>query len=391
MKSRLWLAALLAGSALISACDQKPAAEKPAAVKNAVPETDLATITLSPEAVKRLGIETVPVADASGAQSRFQGGEIQLRPGQSVAMSAPGAGIIVPLPGRDFPVPGTKLKRGQPLIGFVPTQVTSEFSGSGEDVRVRQAEYDAARRRTERIRALVPEKGASPEDLDIAESDLARADARLQVALTQRDYTRNDTTGDARARAAIMTIGAPSDGVLQSIAVANGQNVAPGQALLTVQGQGPMWVRLQVFSGQLADLDLNAPAYVRALDGESEVEAHAVSGPPTATAASAAADLYYEFDNKGGRLRPGERVLVRLPFRTQAKTLTVPHSAVFHDINGSTWIYENTAPNVYVRKRVILDHIAGNTAVLVRGPIAGTKVVSVGVAELAGTEFGVGK
>ena len=75
----------------------------------------------------------------------------------------------------------------------------------------------------------------------------------------------------------------------------------------------------------------------------------------------------------------------------RSDSLVVPWSAVTHDVNGGTWVYENTSPQTFVRRRVQVRHVAGTEAVLESGPKVGTKVVSVAVAELFGTEFGIGK
>jgi hypothetical protein len=73
-----------------------------------------------------------------------------------------------------------------------------------------------------------------------------------------------------------------------------------------------------------------------------------------------------------------------------ATRLVVPYSAVLYDAKGDTWVYANPAPLAYVRERVTVDYIQGDQAVLSDGPPKGTRVVTVGAAELYGTEFGVG-
>jgi hypothetical protein len=68
----------------------------------------------------------------------------------------------------------------------------------------------------------------------------------------------------------------------------------------------------------------------------------------------------------------------------------VPYGAVLYDADGKTSVYVTSAPNVYVREPITVDLIEGDRAVLEAGPAAGTAVVSVGAAELYGTETGVG-
>ena len=69
----------------------------------------------------------------------------------------------------------------------------------------------------------------------------------------------------------------------------------------------------------------------------------------------------------------------------------IPFSAILYDIHGGTWVYENPSPNTFIRKRVELKTVTDGKAILVRGPAPGTKIVTVGAAELFGTEFGGGK
>jgi hypothetical protein len=71
-------------------------------------------------------------------------------------------------------------------------------------------------------------------------------------------------------------------------------------------------------------------------------------------------------------------------------SLTVPYAAVIYDAQGKTWSYVNMAPLVYLREEIVVDRIDGDTAILSKGPAAGTSVVTTGSAELYGAETGVG-
>ena len=93
-------------------------------------------------------------------------------------------------------------------------------------------------------------------------------------------------------------------------------------------------------------------------------------------------------DNGDGALRIGQRVVVRAPLRSRVAGLKVPWSAVLHDIHGGEWVYEQVEPTVYIRRRVQVARVVGDTAVLASGPAAGVRVVTQGAAELFGTEFG---
>ena len=70
--------------------------------------------------------------------------------------------------------------------------------------------------------------------------------------------------------------------------------------------------------------------------------------------------------------------------------MTVPYAAILYDKKGLTWTYTNPAGLEFVRTEVAVDHVTDGVAYLDKGPDAGTKVVTVGAAELWGVETGVG-
>jgi hypothetical protein len=76
--------------------------------------------------------------------------------------------------------------------------------------------------------------------------------------------------------------------------------------------------------------------------------------------------------------------------KTSGKGLKAPYGALLYDASGGEWVYTNPEPNVFKRAAVKVDVIQGDSMILAHGPVAGTKVVSVGAAELFGTEFEIG-
>ena len=67
----------------------------------------------------------------------------------------------------------------------------------------------------------------------------------------------------------------------------------------------------------------------------------------------------------------------------------IPYAAVVYDTDGSTWTYVNTAARTYERKPITVTDIEGEAALLSAGPPAGSAVVTVGAAELLGTEYDI--
>ena len=58
------------------------------------------------------------------------------------------------------------------------------------------------------------------------------------------------------------------------------------------------------------------------------------------------------------------------------------------DIYGGEWVYQKTGADTFVRQRVEVASESSGQALLARGLKDGALVVTVGTAELFGTEFG---
>ena len=67
----------------------------------------------------------------------------------------------------------------------------------------------------------------------------------------------------------------------------------------------------------------------------------------------------------------------------------MPYAALIYDAEGDTYAYTAPEPRTYVRQQIAIDHYDGDSVVLSDGPPAGTEVVTVGAAEVYGTEFEV--
>jgi hypothetical protein len=72
-----------------------------------------------------------------------------------------------------------------------------------------------------------------------------------------------------------------------------------------------------------------------------------------------------------------------------ADNLVIPVTALVYDKDGGTWVFMATEPLTFERRAVRIAQVSGDRAVLASGPAAGSRVVTVGAAELLGTEYGV--
>lgn len=354
-----------------------PPATPPAKVQNPVKEADLTTVTLTPEAEARLAIRTAPVEDKQIEGTRSVGGEVVAPSGRALTVTAPVAGTLLP-PSDGAPLAaGASVAKGQTVFRLRPLAPSSDIAGA-------QARLEAVRARALRAQQLLEVGAGSARAVEEARAELAASESNWQSLRPAADTG----AGDA------VVVSSPENGVIRDVKVAAGQSVSASAPLFEIAARDPLWVRVPVYVGDMPSIDAARGARVHEMSDRPGAEgrhARLVSGPPSADPGSATADLYFEIGNADGALRPGQRVGVTLVLREQERGRVVPWAAVLYDIHGGTWVYENTAPHVFVRRRVDVRRVAGDLAVLAHGPAAGAKIVTTGAAELFGTELGIGK
>jgi RND family efflux transporter MFP subunit len=370
-----------------SGASAPPAAhEAPATVQNPRTEADLSRITLTPDAIKRLGIETVGVTSDTAAATRTLGGEVVVPEGKSLVVTAPVAGTLT---GEAGPRPGARVGRGDRLMTIAPL-VPAERDQRIEAQRAvtaAEAQELAARQRLQRLEQLLKDGAASARSVE-------EARAQHQVTVAELTAARDRLMGVARNPVGAqgeLVVSAPFDGIVQRVSAVPGQTVAASAALLEIAQVDTLWVRVPVYAGDATAIDQTKTVTVTRL-GETEVPRQATPAvaPLRADPSSASVELYYVLPQDKSPLRPGERVLVELPLTSSERGLVVPAAAVLYDIHGATWVYEDLGGNTYTRRRVEIARHAGDRAVVSRGVTEGVKVVTTGAAELFGTEFGAG-
>lgn len=244
------------------------------------------------------------------------------------------------------------------LVGNVPASVQTDLTAlaasrvraDGEVARAR-AEVVSAQKIASRATELLKEEAGSVRASDDAQMTLAVARANLQAAIEQRALL--------------------------------------GVTSAELGAKGRFSVRVAVFAGDVPRIDRSGAAEVRSLGSNAPgIAAMPVSAAPTANATAGSVDFYYVLPAGAGGFNVGQRVAVDLPSSGQTSGLSVPRSAILMDAYGGEWVYVQTAPHAYERRRIEVRSIGADRAMLSRGLKPGDKAVIAGAAELFGTEFG---
>jgi len=210
-----------------------------------------------------------------------------------------------------------------------------------------------------------------------------RLDIQTVAARTEQITRKRSVGGEVVAQPSAAISGAPSG---NASSTATDRNVADETRVV--------WVRVPLSAGDLQTVDRSQPATILPLVRSSDttgVTARPVDSAAIADTKERSSTLYYAVEGTQQRLTPGQRVRVQLTLMGQgSQRAVIPYSAVIYDLKGETWVYTSPEALTFVRERITVDYIEGDQAILTQGPAAGTKIVSVGAAELFGTEFGVG-
>jgi RND family efflux transporter MFP subunit len=366
-------------------------------VEHGVKETELCTLTLTLQAEQRLAIGLAEVIKKRMPLTRVLVGEILAVPGRSVAVLAPFPSSVISGSGA-VPRPGGRVKQGQQvcelqlLMGPAErVRLAGDLANAEALVKQATARVANAQISLQRQETMLRAQATSQKALEEASLQKLVAEAELKAAQQLAVLLKGAGEMNANTTTVNLTLTSPLSGILLSLDVTPGQSLAAGSPVFTVVDMQKAWVRVPAFGSEAALVRRNTEVTispVAARMGEPAWSAKAIEGPPTANPTTASVDLYFETDNAKALFRPHQRVSVNLVLESDAENLVVPWAAIIHDINGGQWVYEKRSPQTYARRRVEVARVAGNQAILARGPQPGTLVVTDGAAELFGTEFG---
>ncbi len=372
----------------------------PATVTKVLKEDEINVVKLTPEAEQRIGIETAAVERRSIRQSRTYGGEVMVPLGQSVLVAAPLGGELQ-VTDKGLPRPGARVRKGQPILSLFPlltpeartTLAAARVDAEGQ-IKNARTQVEGTRIAFQRAKKLLRDDVGSQRNVDETEAQYEFAQKTLEAAEARRDLLIKALGEFERGTGAPLTIEAPTDGLLRALNAQPGQAVPAGAALFEIVDLSRVWVRVPVYVGDQSDLAAGEDAEIVPLTsrpGATSKRARPVEAPPSANLLAGTVDLYYELANAEDALAPGQRVGVSVPLIGEAENLTLPWSAVIHDIHGGTWVYEMIAEHTFARRRILVRFAREDLAVLANGPAVGAKIVTAGAAELFGTEVGFSK
>lgn len=363
--------------------------------QNVVQENALNTVYLSEDSYRKLDIQIATIKREELVASKTYGGDVVIPAGGLVSVSAPISGKLISLD-KNLLKPGERVKSGQLLYRIQPiisadarANLVNALADADSLVNVTKSQVDATQIALNRAKKLLEDLVGSQRSVDEANAAHEIALRNLEAAHVKRNALHQVVNlGTVEP----LDIKSPQAGIVSNIFAVSDQLVSAGNPIIEISTLTSLWVRVPIPAGDLDSIDQKADAKIQPLSATSATAgliAKPINAPPTADPLTSSTHLYYTIQNDQPVLRPMQRVSVTLNTHNKSiKALMLPWSAVVFDINGGSWVYTQQSKNLYARKRVFLDHVSGNQAIISEGPDEGSKVVVNGALELFGVETG---
>ncbi|WP_181885302.1 efflux RND transporter periplasmic adaptor subunit [Trinickia dinghuensis] len=156
----------------------------------------------------------------------------QVEPTSIVNVSVVDSGTVSDL----HVLPGSVVSAGQVLARLSGPQMHSLLTQRETTLQSAQARLEAATNALAAARSQLATHLTTQQAVDAAASELAAANASVQTAQAQLAETHD-----------LGVVKAPIAGTVVAVQAADGEQAHAGQALLTIQPRGPLWVRAKYY------------------------------------------------------------------------------------------------------------------------------------------------
>lgn len=261
-------------------------------------------------------------------------------------------GAVVGLPFQE----GTSIQRGELIAQLDDSQLAAEVARAEALTAQSQVSYD-------RVKVIVEQKAAAPQDLDNAAAALKVAEANLALA---------------KARFAKTHIVAPFNGIIGARKVSVGTFLRTGQPITELANVDEIRVSFSAPERYLSQLSRGAGVTVStaAYPGH-EVKGKIISIEPVLDPGTRSARVVARVPNPGRKFRPGMSANITAVLSERPKAITIPNEAVFASGNQS-FVFVIKPDSTVARTAITLGTRLADLVEVVEGLEAGTQVVLAG-------------
>lgn len=157
-------------------------------------------------------------------------------------------------------LPGSVVTANQVLAHIGGPRMQALLTTREQDLHSARAHADAATRKLAIVERLLADRLATRQDVIAANGDLAAARAAESTADAQLREIREDRI-----------VRAPAGGTVVAVQAANGEQVSAGQALLTLQPAGQLWIHATFYGADATLLRVDMTGQFQPADGSAAI------------------------------------------------------------------------------------------------------------------------
>jgi multidrug efflux pump subunit AcrA (membrane-fusion protein) len=282
-------------------------------------------------------------------------GTLMADPSHSAVVQSLTGGRIMPLP-QGFPQLGQSVNAGDPLLIVMPlVQAAESATLAGREVEINLA----MRRNLEQMqaqRSRLSEGGASITDIN-------RTQMELMGLNRQRERVRNALRGE--------TLTAPVEGVIAAMSVRAGQVVQPQDVLFQIFDPRHMWIEVSAYGADVGEGSFKATATTP--DGK---RLELLFKGRSQALREQAVVMQFEIINPPDNLNIGQPISVYAETGTLQTGVVIPRSALVRAGNGEYVVYDHTEPELFMPRKVNVEALDGERALVKSGLDAGRWIVT---------------
>lgn len=226
-------------------------------------------------------------------------------------------------------VPGTHVRAGQQLARLSGPAMRTLLMQDEAEVRSARSQLDAAQKTLAIDRGQLPSHLTTRQAVHQAES----AEAQAQTALDNAQSRLNATSQ-------MMTVTAPTGGTVLAINSTSGQLVSAGQAVVTLQPDGGLWLRADYYGASLNSIHAGMTGRFTPTGGGAPIAVRVCSAPAMLAAGGGQSIALCHVQARTPWLS-GEAGTVTLDLPAQ-KLVAVPTRALVLN-QGKWWVMVHTA------------------------------------------------
>jgi len=349
------------------------------------PTSSEGTVSLGEAAQKQAGISTEKVRRLTRSDRVEAPGVLALDEKRTARLGSMVDGMVV----KAYAEVGDRVAAGQVLAemhSHVVHDAWADYRKAVAERRRRETEQAFARQNEERAQRLLADKAISLQELRRAEADRVAADEQLDIAKTElrraeealEHYGVTNAEDPSGESGEFIPVRSPLAGVVLEKAVTQGTAVTVGAPLFVVANLSELWAVAEIDERQLplVKAGLATELRVSAYPGES-FAGRITFVADTVNPRTRRVTVRCQVRNPDGRLKPEMYAAFTLSSGEPHEVLAVPSGAI-QEIEGKPFVFVKSAGGAFARRDVALGQEAEGWVEVRSGLADGDEVATSG-------------